>query len=119
MKPVVELCSAKVVWEELQWGTVGWIELVIYSNAAQANCASVDTGAVQNTQIGYASCGQGPPLQDIAVWLKQINSYANVQIYKATVKSALDANVNLAMLHCPKCKVINIDIPNNVTNTKH
>ena len=73
----------------------------------------------KNTQTGYISCRQGLPLQDIAACLKQINSCANVQTCIATAKSALDANLNLAMLHCPKCKVMHIDIPNSVVNIKH
>ena len=89
------------------------------SNAVQANCASADAGAAQNEQTGYASCRQSPLLQDITTWLRQINSYANVQTCIATAKSALDANLNLAMLHCPKCKVMHIDIPNSIANIKH
>ena len=34
MEPVVELCSAKVVCKELQWGAVGWIVLVEYNDTA-------------------------------------------------------------------------------------
>ena len=74
---------------------------------------------LQNTQTGYVSCRQGLLLQDIVAWLKQINSCANVHTCIATEKSALDAKLNLAMLHCSKCKVMHIDIPNSVTNVKH
>ena len=74
---------------------------------------------MQNTQTGYVACRQGPLLQDITAWLKQINSYANVQTCIDTAKLALDADLNLAMLHCPKYKVMHIDIPNSVANVKH
>ena len=119
IKPVVELFSAKVACKDLQWVAVGWIVLVKCSNAAQANYASADAGVLQNIQTGYISCRQGLSLQDIAAWLKQINLYANMQTCIATAKLALDANLNLTMLHCPKCKVMHIDIPNSVANIKH
>ena len=61
----------------------------------------------------------GPAIQDIAAWLKQINSCANVQTYIAIAKPALDANLNFAVLHCPKCKVMHIDIPNGIANIKY
>ena len=74
---------------------------------------------MQNIQTGYVPYGQGPLLQDISAWLKQINSCANVQTCIAIEKSALDANLNLAMLYCTKCKAMHIDIPNSVANIKH
>ena len=89
------------------------------SNSAQANCASADTGAAQNTQTGYISCRHGPPFQDIDAWLRQINSCANVQTCVAIAKSTLDTSLNLAVMHSPKCKVMHIDIPNSVANIKH
>ena len=55
--------------KELQRGTIGWIVLVTSSDAAYANCASADAGAVHNTQAGYISYKQGPLMQDIAAWL--------------------------------------------------
>ena len=108
MEPVVVLYSAKVACKELQWGAVGWIVLVMSSNAAQAHLL---IWVLCKTQTGYVSCRQGPPLQDIAAWLKQINLCANVQTCIAIEKPALDANLNLIVLHCPSCKLIYIDIP--------
>ena len=119
MEPVVELCSAKLACKQLQRGTVGWITLVKYSDSAQANCPSDDAGSAQNTQTGYVHYRQGPVLQYITAWLNQINSYANVQTCTAIENLALDANLNLAMLHCLKCKVLYIDTPNSVTNIKY
>ena len=108
MKPAVEFCSAKVACKELQWGALGWIALVKCSNAVQANCASADTRAVQNTQTVYVFLKKISLLQGIAARLKQTNSYSNVQICIAIAKSELDANLNLTMLHGPKCKVMHI-----------
>ena len=93
--------------------------LVKCSNAVQENCVFSDAGAAQHTQTGYISCRQGPPLQDIATWLKQINPCENMQTCITIAKSALDANLNLVVLHCPKCKVMHIDMPNSVANIKH
>ena len=89
------------------------------SDAAPTNCASADAGATPNTQTGYISCRQSPLFQDISAWLKQINSCAKCPDLHSYSKSALDANLNLAVLHCPKCKVMHIDIPNSIANIKH
>ena len=89
------------------------------SDAAHANCASADAGAMHNTQAGYISYRQGPPLHCIAAWVKQINSCANVQPCIDIAKLALDVDLNLAVLHCPKCKAMHIDTPNSVANIKH
>ena len=74
---------------------------------------------MQNTHTGCISYRQGPLLQGIAYWLKQINSCANVHTCIATEKSALYANLNLAVLYCPKCKAMHIHIPNSVAKIKH
>ena len=34
-------------------------------------------------------------------------------------KMVLNANLQLAVLHCPKCKAMHIDTPNSVANIKH
>ena len=102
IEPVVELCSAKAACKDLHWGAVGWIALAKCSDTAQANCASADACTRQNTQTRYVYCRQGPQFQGIAAWLKQINSCANVSTCIAIAKSTLDANLNLAVLHCHK-----------------
>ena len=61
----------------------------------------------------------GPAILGYFAWLKQINSYSNVQTFIATAKSALDANMNLDILYYTKCKVMHIDIFNSVTNIKY
>ena len=66
MEPVVELNRAKDARKELQLGAVGWIALVMCSNAAQANYASANPGAAPKTQTGYISCRKGLIMQDIA-----------------------------------------------------
>ena len=119
MKPEVEFCSAKVACKELQWGALGWIALVKCSNAVQANCASADTRAMQNTQTAYVFLKKISLLQSFAARLKQTNSYLNMQTCITIAKSALDTNLNLAMLHYPKCKVMHIDTPNSIANIKH
>ena len=93
--------------------------LVMYSDAAHANCASADAGAAPNTHTGYISCRKGPPIQDIAAWLEQINLCGNMQTCKATIKSALDANLSFAVLYYLKYEVMHIDIPNSVASIKH
>ena len=71
MEPIVELCSAKVACKGLKWDAVGWIALVKYIDTAQANCAPAVASAMQNAHVyGYVFCRYGPPLQDIAAWLK-------------------------------------------------
>ena len=85
----------------------------------QANYASADACTAPNTQTGYISCRQGLLLWDIAVKSNQINLCASVQTSIATAESALDANLNLAVLHCPKGKVMHIDTPNSVENIKY
>ena len=89
------------------------------SDTAYANYASADAGAVHNTQAGYISYRQGLLLREITSWLKQTNSYANMPTCIAIAKLALDANSKLTLLHCPKCKAMHIDAPNNVANNKH
>ena len=64
----------------------------------------------------HVFCGQD---RHYKILFKLINSCANVQTCIALAKSALDANLNLAMLHCPKCKVMHIDTPNSGANIKH
>ena len=32
---------------------------------------------------------------------------------------ALNANLQLAVLHCPKCKAMHIDTSNSIANIKH
>ena len=70
IETVVELSSAKVACKELQLSFVGWIAPVKYSNAAQANCASSDAGAMQNTQTEYVSYKQGHHCRILAASLK-------------------------------------------------
>ena len=41
-----------------------------------------------------------------------------MQTYIAISKSALDENLSLAMLYCPKCKVMHIDVSNSVAKLK-
>ena len=92
---------------------------MICSDTVHANCASANTGAAHNTQAGHISYRQGPPLQGISAWLKQINLCANMQTCIDISELALDANLNLAMLHCPKCQAMYIDTPKSIANIKH
>ena len=93
--------------------------LVTCCDAVHANCASTNAGAAHNTQAGYISCRQVPLLQDIAAWLKQTNSYANVQTCIDIAKLVLYADLNLAVLYCPKCKALHVDTPCSIANIKH